>query len=143
MLIQALIGFVGAITFAYIYRVPASQSIYAGLVGAVGYSVFLLTPQSWGDIGAVFMGATAAAICSEILARRRRQPVLLFLIPGVIPLVPGGQAYLTMLSFLQKEYAEAFASLVSTLLAAGAVAAGIILASSIFRIYSSAKHGRR
>ncbi|NLL43798.1 MAG: threonine/serine exporter [Firmicutes bacterium] len=143
MLIQPLIGFVGAITFAYIYRVPAKQRIFAGLVGAVGYTMFLLTPQSWGEIGTVFMGAMAAAICSEILARRRRQPVLVFLIPGVIPLVPGGQAYLTMLGFLQKEYAEAFVSLVSTVLAAGAVAAGIIVASSIFRIYSSTKHARR
>ena len=139
MLVQALIGFMGAITFAHIYRVPTKQLFYAGLVGALGWTICLITRELWGEIGGVF----AAAICSEMLARRRRQPVLVFLIPGVIPLVPGGKAYLTMLSFLQDDYGEALVLLVTTVLLAGAVAAGIIIASSIFRLYSRAKHVRR
>lgn len=143
MLIQALIGFMGAITFAYIYRVPRDQLIYAGLVGAIGWTIALATRELWGELGSVFLAATSVALCSEVLARRRRQPVLVFLTPGVIPLVPGAKAYLTMLSFLQQDYTEAVVLLVSTLLLAGAVAAGIIIASSIFRIYSQAKHVRR
>ena len=83
------------------------------------------------------------AVCSEVLARRRQQPVLVFLIPGVIPLVPGGKAYLTMLSFLQQDYVDAVGLLVSTILMAGAVAAGIIITSSTFRVYSRTKYLRR
>jgi uncharacterized membrane protein YjjB (DUF3815 family) len=143
MLVQALIGFMGAITFAHIYRVPTKQLFYAGLVGSLGWTICLITRELWGEIGGVFAAATAVAICSEMLARRRRQPVLVFLIPGVIPLVPGGKAYLTMLSFLQDDYGEALVLLVTTVLLAGAVAAGIIIASSIFRLYSRAKHVRR
>ena len=71
----------------------------------------------------MFLAAIAVAVCSEVLARRRQQPVLVFLIPGVIPLVPGGKAYLTMLSFLQQDYVDAVGLLVSTILMAGAVAA--------------------
>ncbi|HKM42979.1 MAG TPA: threonine/serine exporter family protein [Limnochordia bacterium] len=143
MLIQALAGFMGAIAFAYIYRVPKQQLIYAGAVGALGWTICLATGAVWSEMGAVFLAATSVALCSEILARRRRQPVLVFLIPGVIPLVPGAKAYLTMLSFLRQDYTEAIVLLVSTVLLAGAVAAGIIIASSIFRIYSRAKHVRR
>ena len=91
----------------------------------------------------MFVAAIAVAVFSELLARRRQQPVLVFLIPGVIPLVPGGKAYLTMLSFLREDYTEALISLVSTILLAGAVAAGIIIASSAFRIYSRTKYLRR
>ncbi|NMB21270.1 MAG: threonine/serine exporter [Firmicutes bacterium] len=143
MLIQAIIGFMGAITFAYIYRAPRDQLVYAGVVGAVGWTICLVTSEAWGELAGVFFAATSVALCSEILARRRHQPVLVFLIPGVIPLVPGAKAYLTMLSFLQQDYTEAIILLVSTLLLAGAVAAGIIIASSVFRTYSRAKHVRR
>lgn len=143
MAMQALIGFVGAITFAHIYRVPSRQLIYAGLVGSLGWLVFLATRDAWGEVGGVFAAATAVAMTSEILARRREQPVLVFLIPGVIPLVPGAKAYLTMLAFLRDDYAEALVLLVSTVFVAGAVAAGVIVASSIFRTYSRVKHVRR
>lgn len=143
MLIQALIGFIGAITFAHIFRVPNRQLFCAGLVGSLGWMVFLTTADVWGEAGGVFAAATAVAITSEILARRRKQPVLVFLIPGVIPLVPGAKAYLTMLAFLRDDYTEALALLISTVLIAGAVAAGVIVASSIFRIYSRVKYVRR
>jgi uncharacterized membrane protein YjjB (DUF3815 family) len=143
MLVQALIGFIGATAFAYIYRVPTRQLPYAGIVGSLGHVIFLLMRDKWGEVGGVFLAATMVAFFSEVLARRRRQPVLVFLIPAVIPLVPGAKAYLTMLSFLQDDYTGALVSFISTVLLAGAVAAGIIIASSIFRIYSRAKHVRR
>ncbi|NLL47485.1 MAG: threonine/serine exporter [Firmicutes bacterium] len=143
MLIQALIGFLGAVTFAYIYRVPKDQLFWAGAAGALGWTICLVTRDVWGEIGGVFLAATSVALISEVLARRRRQPVLVFLIPGVIPLVPGAKAYLTMLSFLRQDYSEAIVLLVSTIMLAGAVAAGIIIASSVFRTYSRAKHVRR
>lgn len=97
----------------------------------------------WGEPLGMFVAAIAVAVFSELLARKRQQPVLVFLIPGVIPLVPGGKAYLTMLSFLREDYTEALVSLVSTILLAGAVAAGVIIASSTFRIYSRTKYLRR
>ncbi|MCK9526119.1 MAG: threonine/serine exporter family protein [Limnochordia bacterium] len=143
MLIQALIGFIGSAAFAHIYRVPRRQLIYAGAVGALGWTICLAAQEAGGEVGGVFLAATCVAICSEVLARRRQQPVLVFLTPGVIPLVPGAKAYLTMLSFLQADYAEAIVLLVSTVLLAGAVAAGIIIASSMFRIYSRIKYVRR
>lgn len=143
MVVQMIAGFISAVTFAYIYRVPQSQLLRSGAVGGLGWIIFLTTKEPQGEIGAMFLAALAVSICSEFLARRFRQPVVIFLIPGVIPLVPGGKAYLTMLSFLQNDYAEGILLLVSTIFLAGAVAAGIIVASSVFRFYSSTKYVRR
>ncbi len=143
MVIQALIGFMGAITFAHIYRVPHRQLLYAGLIGSLGWMMYLVTRDALGEVGGAFAAATAVALTSEVLARWRKQPVLVFLIPGVIPLVPGAKAYLTMLAFLRDDFVEALALLVSTIFIAGAVAAGIIVASSIFRTYSRFKYVRR
>lgn len=137
---QLLAGFVSAVAFAHLFHVPKSQILRSGAVGGLGWAIFLLTKDSWGEVGGMFVAATTVAVLSELLARRWKQPVVIFLIPGVIPLVPGGKAYLTMLSFLQNDYLEGLELLVSTVFLAGAVAAGIILSSSVFRVYSRAKH---
>lgn len=140
---QIVAGFISAVAFAYIYHVPTKQLFRSGVVGGLGWTIFLLARPEWGEIGSMFMAATIVGIVSEILARRLKQPVIVFLIPGVIPLVPGGKAYLTMLSFLQNDYAEGLLLLVSTVFLAGAVAAGIIVSSSLFRVYSRTKHVTR
>lgn len=140
MWIQLLAGFVSAIAFAHLFHVPKEQLIRCGLAGGVGWAIFLLTRDYLGEVGGMFIAATVVALFSEILARSWKQPVVIFLIPGVIPLVPGGKAYLTMLSFLQNDYLEGLELLVSTVFLAGAVAAGIILASSVFRVYNRSKH---
>ncbi|HHY10857.1 MAG TPA: threonine/serine exporter, partial [Firmicutes bacterium] len=117
---------------------PPNQILRSGLVGGAGWLVFLLAKDILGEISAMFLAATVAAVLSETFARRIKQPVVVLLIPGVIPLVPGGKAYLTMLSFLQDDYIQGLELLVSTMFLAGAVAAGIILASSAFRIFHRA-----
>ena len=88
----------------------------------------------------MFLAATVVAVLSELLARWHHQPVIVFLTPGIIPLVPGSTAYLTMLAFVQQDYAEGVVLLVTTVFLAGAVAAGIIITSSIFRNLFRAKH---
>ncbi|HHU60804.1 MAG: threonine/serine exporter family protein [Bacillota bacterium] len=143
MVVQVLAGFVSAVAFAFIYNVPRSEIFRTGILGGLGWLTFSLTKDAGGEVGAMFLGATSVALCSELFARRYKQPVIIFLVPGVIPLVPGGRAYLTMLSFLQHDYNEGVTLLVSTFFLAGAVAAGIIIASSIFRVYSRAKYVRR
>ncbi|HHW72967.1 MAG TPA: threonine/serine exporter [Firmicutes bacterium] len=139
MAVQMVMGFLAALTFGYIFRVPAGESIRCGLVGCLGWTIFLAAQGPVGEVGAVFLAATAVAVASEVLARRRHQPVIVFLTPGIIPIVPGSKAYLTMLSFVQKDYAEGLVLLVTTLFLAGAVAAGIIITSSIFRSHTSTK----
>ena len=143
MMIQLLAGVVSAAAFAYLYNVPKRHIPHCGLVGGVGWSIFLICQLKWGEVGGMFLAGTAAAVLSEILARHKKQPVIIFLVPGVIPLVPGGKAYLTMLSFLQNDYAAGVELLVSTVFLAGAVAAGIILSSSAFRIYFRTGRTRR
>jgi uncharacterized membrane protein YjjB (DUF3815 family) len=135
-------GFVAAAAFSIIYRVPQREVVRCGLVGAGGWLVFSTTRQV-GEVGAYFLAAAAVTLISEIFARLRRQPVIVYLIPGVIPLVPGGMAYTTMLSFLQNEYGAGLELLAATFFAAGALAGGITVVSSVFRVYSSSRKVRR
>ena len=85
------------------------------------------------QVTAIFIGATTTALISELFARWIREPSILFLIPGIFPLVPGGKAYMTMLSFLRNDYVTGIEELASTVFMAGAIAGGIIVVSSVFR----------
>lgn len=78
--------------------------------------------------------AFSAAFISHWLARFQRVPVTTFTIPGIIPLVPGGKAYATMLAFVDEDYITGLEQGVGTLLQAGAIAAGLVFALSVFSI---------
>ncbi len=134
-------GFVTAASFAFIYRVPQKQVLRCGLIGAAGLFVFTLM-GFLGQVAAYFLAAIVVTLLSEFTARTAREPVIVFLIPGVIPLVPGGMAYTTMLSFLQNDYARGFEQLAVTVFAAGAIAGGITVTSSAFRaLYRPRRRG--
>ena len=143
MVVLFLTGFMAAFAFGMLYRVPQNQLLSAGIIGGLGWVIASESSMYVSQVVAVFIGAASVATLSEFWARRAHQPATLFLIPGIIPLVPGGDAYVTMLSFLQGDYVMGLAQLVSTVFLAGAIGGGIIVISSIFRYYipSRAKIG--
>lgn len=133
MILMVIAPFVAAVSFAVLYRVPQGQLIYAGLIGSLGHVTVVTTDAWFHPVVGVFLGAAVVALVSELLARKVKQPVTIFLIPGIIPLVPGGQAYVTMLKFLNQDYVGGVEEFITTLFLAGAIAGGIIVISSVFR----------
>ena len=71
---------------------------------------------------------------SESLARLKRVPVSIFLVPGFIPLVPGRYGYLTMRNFVEQDMISGLKMLSLTLFLAGAIAFGIFLSGTLYRI---------
>ena len=58
----------------------------------------------------------------------------MFLIPGIIPIVPGGGMYRIIFSMLYETSAEAATNFYNTLLMAGAIALGIFTIDTLFRL---------
>lgn len=125
--------FIAAVSFAVIYRAPKSELMHAGLIATIGWLANWLLAVYSNDIMAMLAGAAVVALLCEVWSRWRRQPVTVYLIPAIIPLVPGGQAYQTMLSFLQGDYLLGVEQLIQTLFLSGAIAGGIMIVSSVFR----------
>ena len=69
-------------------------------------------------------GLVALSICSEIFARWYRQPVPIFSIPGIIPLVPGLPLYRAMNYTMLNAYSMGMHTFVSAALDATAIAWG-------------------
>ena len=109
--------------------------VLASFVGSFGFAVLynLLGMKLVANLAA----AAVATIYAETMARILKTPVTVFLITGIIPLVPGGNLYYTMNYVLAKQWHLFYLYGQKTLLIAVAVAAGIMTASSVYGICAS------
>ena len=71
------------------------------------------------------LAAAFALSYSEIMAKALKTPATLFVVPAIIPLVPGGSLYYTMSYAVQRDMANARVYGTRTLESALAIAAGI------------------
>ena len=65
------------------------------------------------------------------MARKLKQPSIVFVIPGIIPLVPGLGMYKTMLYLLQGHYNMALSKGTDTLFVGGAISLGVLVVTSL------------
>jgi len=102
--------------------------------GAAAWFVYILLNGRMSEAGRCFIATLVAAVISEILARIFKTPATIFLIVGIIPLVPGGGLYDTM-DFLLKGDTRMFEIQgIRTVGSAIAIAVGCSLVTSIVRI---------
>ena len=140
--IQLVAAFVGTVGFSALFGAPRRFYLYCGLAGMAGWAVYLLVAMSHSVVGAAFFAALAVAAISHIMAKICRCPVTVFLICGIIPLVPGGgifwTAYYIVTEQLRMAAATGFVALKVTI----AIAGGIILASGIInKLFIRKKNG--
>ena len=127
-------SFFATVGFAIFLNAPKSTLISSGFVGGVGWSVFYYLVQLTGnDILANFIAALLVSYISEILARKLKQPAIIFIIPGIIPLVPGLGMYNTMLYLVQGNYTAAIAKGADVLFIAVALSMGVLIVTSLFK----------
>lgn len=128
-------AFFSTIGFAVLFNIPRRQLVYAGLSGMLGWLVYTLAlSQSQNPILANFFGGLAAGLSGEIFARMRKQPATLFVVPGIIPLVPGYGLYYTMSAIIVKDYQTAVSVGFEASLIAIAIASAIIISTTLGRL---------
>ncbi|HAP55623.1 MAG TPA: hypothetical protein DCQ16_06935 [Spirochaetaceae bacterium] len=104
---------------------------------ALGWAVLQAMPQSGSPAFATFFAALAAGLYAEIAARVRRRPATLYMIASIIPLVPGGGMYYTMLSSLEGSTYRSVELGLSTIMTAFAIAAGLAISNVLARMVFS------
>ena len=126
-----IFSFIATVGFAVFFN----ALIPSGIVGAIGWSLFYYIVQiSGNDILANFIAALLVSYMSEILARKLKQPAVVFIIPGIIPLVPGLGMYNTMLYLIQNDYLNAISKGSDVLFVGGAISLGILVVTSLIHI---------
>lgn len=132
-------SFLTALGFAVLYNIPRNTIIPAGITGGIGWTLyfFLYNYVALEDFPATMFAAFSIAFASQIFARRLRTPVIVFILPGLIPLVPGGAAYSMMRAFVEGDVLLGFQYGISTFLTAGALALGLSINGAFFQLISS------
>jgi len=131
---QLILSFVGTIGFSIIFNVPQKELVFCGIGGAIGWMLYVLVSGNMDDpLLGVFLGAMAVTCVARILSVRRKMPVTIYMIPGIIPLVPGAGIYFTMFHIVIGENNQALLRGIQTLSTAGVIAVGLLIVLSLPR----------
>ncbi len=130
-----VLAFFATASFAYFFHINRYDIFWSSLAGAAGWLIYLALSLYVGNQSAGYMaGALAVGLLAELFAVLFRKPATVFIVPGIIPLVPGGGMYETMLMAVLGKMDEVARVGFATLTAACAIAVGIALASSFARL---------
>jgi uncharacterized membrane protein YjjB (DUF3815 family) len=134
-MLNLFLAFLTSAAVGLTMRGPRHTVPAIGLVGLLGWSGYQLGLLLWPGAGpfAALLGALFVGVAAEILARRLRQPTILFIIPGLFPLVPGIMAYRGTLALIRGNLSGAAVTLTQTILYAGGLAVGLTIPPAFLR----------
>ena len=136
IIIPFVSAFFATMGFALLYNIRKKNLIIASFCGAFAWMVYLVADRFTDSmIVPYFISGISIALYSELAAQIFKAPVTVFLIPGIIPLVPGLTIYRTMEACLFGDISGFAEGLVNTLKIGAAISLGLILISSFFRIF--------
>lgn len=141
LLYQFLIAALDTLFFAIFFKAPKRCLISCSIVAGTAWSIYYVISinKNFEYITAVFWGTLVGGILAEIFARIKKKPVTIFLIPAIIPLVPGAGMYYTMLYTIENNHKLMLSYGYQTLVTAGTIAVAIIVSSSIFGVWKHIK----
>ena len=136
LLKMLVFSFCATLGFAGLLHAPLRSWLPAGLIGAVGYTLYwLLLQAGWPDPTAIFVGSCLASLLAQVTARRMRMIASIFSVLAIIPCVPGYGLYQTMFHIGQGNLSLGLSTGVDTMSSILMLALGIIVGSFAFRLF--------
>lgn len=132
--LSCLWAFLACVGFCFLFNIRGKTILYAAFGGALGWFAYLLLNFLANDITQFFLATIVTAVYSEIMARIFKKPATEYQIVALLPMVPGGGIFYTMEYCVIGNNAMFSQTGLHTLGIAGALAMGILLVSTLFRI---------
>ena len=104
---QVLAAALGTVAFALLFGVPRKYYLYCGFIGGAGWLLYCLLEPVLNATEATFFASVLVIFLSRMGAVREKCPVTIFLISGIIPLVPGAGIYWSAFYMVTDQLAEA------------------------------------
>jgi len=134
-------SFVASAAFGIIFNAPVKALLRAGLVGMIGWMIYIsLYDYSNDSVVSTLIASFFIAIISQFYAKRHKTPVIIFNVSGIIPLVPGGLAYDAMRQVVENHYNEAIALAAKAFMISGSIAIGLVLSEVMNQIIRKVKN---
>lgn len=135
---KALLCVIGTAGFCIILNVSKSTFLPAVIGGAVSaFTSALLESNGAGLFKTILISMIALCAYSEVAARLLKTPVSVIMIPGSIPLLPGGSLYY-MMSYLVHFNSDMFFHYAAeTVLTGLGIALGAVIVSIAVKIFGA------
>lgn len=135
MILEVFSAFIASLGFGILFNIKNKNLVFAALCGALGWFVYKSCISiNLSESMALFLAAIALSSYSEVFARILKTPVTTFVICALIPLVPGGGMYYTMVEAITGDIMKSLEIGIQTLASAGSLALGIIFVSTITKL---------
>jgi len=136
--------FIGCIGFSIYFNIHDFGIFLCAFGGIVTFTAYLLALElGVGLIYANLIGGIVASVYAELMARLRHFPAISYLVVALFPLLPGAGIYYTMAYAVENDMTRFAQKGFQTAAIAGALALGILLVSTAFRIWSNYRMKKR
>ena len=136
-IVQVLAAFVGSMGFAILFNIRGKRLITAGIGGLLSWLFFVLLSKYIANEPIVyFIIAGVISTYAEIMARILKTPTTTFITTSLIPLIPGGSLYDTMVLAFYGSFNTFLPKAIYTLELAAALALGIIVSTTLTRVFN-------
>lgn len=143
-LIAILSGFVGTIGFAMLFNVRGNRLVAVAMGGFLSWLlVVLLGKYIENEPVVYFITASVISFYAEIMARVLKTPTTAFITTSLIPLIPGGSLYYTMVHAFHGNLDTFLPKAIYTLQLSSALALGIIISIAFARVFNKAMSRRK
>ena len=134
---ECFYSFLGCLGFAFLFNIHGPGALLCTLGGILAWLIFdLMNLATGSDLASYFWAALGSSFYAEFMARVRKCPAIAYLVVAIFPLIPGAGVYYTMNYAVQGQMDAFAASGMHTAATAGIIAVGILLASTVFRMWT-------
>ena len=141
--IQCIAGLLGTLGFGLMFNIHGHGIPLAMLGSVISWLVCsLMMRLGLAEPMCYLIAAAVSSLYAEILARIRKYPATSYLLCALVPLIPGAGIYYTMDYIRRGMAAEAYTKGMATAYIAGAMAVGVLLISTVFRMWGVWKRNR-
>lgn len=131
-IVQIITATIGSLGFSIYFRVSEKNVIASTAGGAIGWIVYLIAFRvSENQFVSNFTAALVVYLFAELMARILKAPSNVFLVPGIIPLIPGSALYYTMYGIVDSNHNMFTENASKTAVITMGIAAGIIVGAVI------------
>jgi len=130
-----LFGVILTLGFCLLYHAPIrNMPLICGIGGIGMYTFVLFKTADMGSVAPVFLGCCIVAVLAECASRAGKEATTIFILPGIIPFVPGLAMYESMSFLIEHGIYSAAVKAAETFICAGSIAVALILVASLTRL---------
>ena len=135
-LVQILTGTLGSLGFGILFNIRQQRLVAATIGGFLSWSIYLLAYHFLpNEAVCYFIASLLTALYSEVMARLLKSPTTTFITTALVPLIPGCSLYYTMAYAFESDMTKFTGRAFYTLQLASALALGIIVSSTITKLF--------